>query len=176
MTKTKTTTAGKTAKIFGTFALVCGLLFTGCKKGDTGPAGPAGTNGTNGNANVVSSSITSSNWVYSSPSWGISFTYPAITQDIIDKGAVLVYLKVGSAYNQLPLTIYQSATYSSTYEVSTIVGGLTIFATDSDLTQPNNPGSKTFKIVVIAASQRMANPNVNYGNYNEVKKAFNLKD
>lgn len=177
MTKTKTTTAGKTASFFTMLTLACGLLFTNCAKdGKTGPAGPAGANGTNGNANVVSSSITSSSWVYTAPSWGITFTYPAITQDIIDKGAVLVYLKVGSAYNQLPLTIYQSASYSSTYEVSTVVGGLTIFATDSDLTQPTNPGSKTFKVVVIAASGRAANPNVNYNDYNAVKKAFNLQD
>jgi hypothetical protein len=31
-------------------------------------------------------------------------------------------------------------------------------------------------VVVIAASQRLANPQVNYNNYNEVKTAFNLKD
>jgi hypothetical protein len=158
-------------------ALTLGLTLASCaKKGDTGPAGPAGTNGTNGNANVVSSTITSSNWVYNSPSWGITFTYPAITQNIIDKGAVLVYMKVGQAYNQLPLTIYQSATYSSSYEVSTNVGTVGIFVTDSDLTQPNNPGSQTFKIVVIAASQKLANPNVNYNDYASVKKAFNLQD
>ena len=173
MTKTKTTTAGKTAKMLGMFALACGLFFTGCKKGDTGPAG---TNGTNGNANVVSSTITSSNWSYVSPSWEIAFSYPAITQTILDKGAVLVYLKTGTSYAQLPMTFYQSASYSTSLEVSNFLGGVKIWWTDSDLTQPSNPGSWTFKIVVIAASGRAANPNVNYNDYNAVKKAFNLQD
>lgn len=162
------------SKIFGTTMIIGMLVFsTSCKKGDTGPAG---TNGKDGNANVVSSTITSSNWVYTSPSWKIDFTYPAITQSIIDNGAVLVYLQVGSAYNQLPLTTYPSSTYSRTYEVSSYVGGVAIYATDSDLTQPANPGSKKFKVVVIAASGLKQNPNVNLDNYEEVKAAFNIQD
>ena len=152
------------------------LALAGCKKGDTGPAGKDGKNGTNGNANVVSSSVTSSSWTYTAPSWQISFTYSPITQDIIDRGAVLVYIKAGSAYNQLPVTFYPASTYSRTYEVSTALNGVTIFCTDSDLTQPTNPGSQTFKIVVIAPSQLIKNPNVNLDNYEEVKKAFDLKD
>jgi hypothetical protein len=164
------------AFVMAGLALTLGLTFSSCKKGDTGPAGPAGTNGTNGNANVVSSTVTATGWSYTSPSWKVSFTYAAITQAIIDKGVVLVYAKVGNAYNQLPLTFYQSATYSSTWEVSTYLGGVDIIATDSDLTQPSNPGSQTFKIVVISASARTANPNINFKNYNEVKQAFNLVD
>ena len=45
--KTKTTTAGKTAKIIGMFALACGLLFTGCKK-EPGPKGDTGAQGAQG--------------------------------------------------------------------------------------------------------------------------------
>jgi hypothetical protein len=173
----KTATAGKTAKTLGMFALVCGFLFTNCAKdGATGPAGPAGANGTNGNANVVSSSITSSNWSYTSPSWKISFTYASITQAIIDKGAVIVYIKVGSAYNQLPLTFYPTSSYSRSYEVSTYLGGLDIFCTDSDLTQPSNPGSQNFKIVVIASSELVKHPNVNLDNYEDVKRTFGIQD
>jgi hypothetical protein len=151
--------------------LVTMTIFSSCKK--EGPAGPAGEDG---NANVVSSTITSSSWAYTAPSWAISFTYPAITQDIINSGAVLVYIKVGNNYSQLPLTFYQSASYSSTIEVSTFVGGLSLFWTDSDLTQPNNPGSQTFKVVVIAASGLIQNPNVDYSNYEEVKSTFNIVD
>lgn len=176
MTKTKTT-AGKTAKMFGMFALACGLLFTNCAKdGKTGPAGPAGTNGTNGNANVVSSSLTSSAWTYVAPSWEMTFTYPAITQDILDKGAVLVYVQQSSNYYQLPYTFYPASSYSRTYTFVHYLGGLKVFVTDSDLTQPSNPGSLTFKVVAIAASGKMANPNLNYDDYNAVKKAFNIQD
>lgn len=138
-----------------------------------GPMGPAGANG---NANVVSSTISSSNWVFTSPSWAITFTYPAITQDIIDKGAVLVYLKSGQSYSQLPVTIYQSASYSTSLEVASFLGGVKVFWTDSDLTQPTNPGNKEFKVVVIAASGLAQNPNLDFENYEAVKQAYNLKE
>jgi hypothetical protein len=151
--------------------LVTITFFSSCKK-----EGPAGLAGKDGNANVVSSTITSSSWAYTAPSWATTFDYPAITQDIINSGAVLVYLKVGNNYNQLPLTFYQTSSYSSTIEVSTFVGGLSLLWTDSDLTQPNNPGSPTFKIVVIASSGMIQNPNVDYSNYEDVKATFNLKN
>jgi hypothetical protein len=171
MKKTKTLTT-----VLAGLAIALGLTFAACKKGDTGPAGPAGTNGANGNANVVSSTVTATSWAYTAPSWKVSFTYAAITQAVIDKGVVLVYAKVGNAYNQLPLTFYPASTYSSTWEVSSYLGGIDVIATDSDLTQPANPGSWTFKIVVMTASARLAHPNVDLKNYNEVKQAFNLVD
>lgn len=146
-------------------------IFYSCQK-----EGPTGKDGIDGNANVVSSSITASSWTFNDPSWKITFTYPAITQEIINTGAVLVYLKVGESYNQLPLTFYQSSDYSTSVEVSTFLGGLSIFWTDSDLTQPANPGSRTFKVVVIAASNIYKNKNINYSNYLEVKAAYNLED
>lgn len=165
------------SKIFSTTMIVGLLVFsTSCKKGDTGPAGAAGTAGTNGNANVVSSSITTSAWTYVSPSWEMAFTYSAITQDILDNGAVLVYAKQGSNYYQLPYTFYPASTYSRTYTFVQYLGGMKVFVTDSDLTQPVNPGSLTYKVVVIAASQIKANPNVNLDNYEEVKAAFNIQD
>ena len=164
--------------VFAGLALTMGLTLTSCKKGDTGPAGTPGINGKDGNANVVSSSIKSSAWTYNATdkNWEISFTYATITQSIIDKGAVLVYMKVGSGYNQLPLTYYPTENYSTTLEVNTYVGGVTILAQDSDLTQGNNPGEQTFKIVVIAASQLVKHPEVDLTNYKEVKNTFNIID
>lgn len=144
-------------------------IFGGCAK-----EGPAGEDGKDGNANVVSTTITSTDWTFNDPSWVLSLNYPAITQDIINSGAVLVYVKVGESYNQLPLTFYQSSSYSSSVEVSTFVGGLYLFWTDSDLIQPIYPGSQTFKIVVIASSGMIQNPNVDYSNYEEVCSTFNI--
>ncbi len=148
-------------------------IFSGCKK----EPGPAGTNGTNGNANVVSGTVTinSSSWGYSAPSYYGDITYSAITQSIIDKGAVLVYLSNGSGgYSQLPLTIYPSSTYSETYQVVNALGSVRIYITDSDLTAPAAPSTKTFKIVVIAAA--LIKQHVNYKDYSEVKAAYDLKD
>ena len=144
------------------------VLLSGCEK-----EGPAGADG---NANVVSTTFTSSAWTFNSPSWMLSYNYPAITQEIINTGAVLVYIRVNNSYNQLPLTFYQSSDYSTTIEVSNSVGGVNIFWTDSDLVQPINPGTQTFKVVVIAASAKIQNPGVDYSNYEDVESAFNLKD
>jgi hypothetical protein len=152
------------------FLISCG------KDGAIGPEGPAGKDGTNGNANVVSSTLTSSAWTYNDPSWEISFTYEAITQDIIDHGAVLVYVGDGSTYIQLPVTFYFSSSYSSTLDFVTYVGGLKVRQADSDLTQPDNPGSMTFKIVVIAASTLKKGIEINLNDFEEVKKAFGLVD
>jgi hypothetical protein len=173
----KITTVGKTTKIFGMVVLACGLLFASCeKKGEIGPAGANGANGADGNANVVSSIVTTSAWTNVSNYWQADFTYPAITSDIVDNGAVFIYIKNGTAYAQLPFTFFTSSTYSSLIDFEYYLGGFSIYSTDSDLTTPANPGTKTFKVVVISASQRMANPSVNFHNYNEVKNAFNLKD
>lgn len=157
--------------------VACATMFSACTKegpkGDTGPAGPKG------NANVVSSSVTAfaSDWQYTAPSWRMNIAYPAITQDILDNGAVLVYMKNNqSSWSQLPLTIYQSATYSTSIEVVTGLGGLSIFWTDSDLLQPINPGGATFKIVVVAASGMALNPDVDLNDYQAVQRAFDLED
>lgn len=147
------------------------IIFTSCQK-----EGPPGKDGKDGNANVVSTSFTSSSWTYSEPSWVISINWLSITPDIINGGAVLVYLKDGNDYKQLPLTFYSTPEYSTTIEVTTRVSGLSLYWTDSDLIQPLNPGLQTFKIVLIAPSALMRNPNVDYLNYEEVKSTFNLED
>lgn len=151
------------------------IMLNSCAKdGAVGPAGPAGTNG---NANVQSSTFTVSNWTYSAPSYYSDISWGALTTDIINNGAVLVYVSTGtSVWSQLPLTLYTYSTYSSSLEVVSSTGNIRILWTDSDLTQPNNPGANTFKVVAIAASQRLANPNINYDDYNQVKAAFHLKD
>jgi hypothetical protein len=158
------------------FSLVLGLFFavtfslSSCKKGPEGPAGK------DGNSNVVSSSITSGNWTYDEPSWVQTFTYPAITSDILNSGAVLVYVQSASNYYQLPYTYYPSSVFSKTITYVHYLGGLKVFVTDSDLTQPNNPGSLTFKVVVIASSDLIRNPNVDLTDYKAVKSAFNIAD
>ncbi len=103
-------------------------------------------------AQVESNTFTISNWQSTGQQWFAEVSYSAITQDIINRGAVLVYMQVSSgAYNQVPLTFYTNSSYSTTIEVSTYVGGLTLFWTDSDLIQPGNPGTQRAKVVVIPA-------------------------
>jgi len=174
----------KRIKLFFVLAIAATFLFQSCTK--EGPAGPAGATGATGaqgptgpagpasNGGVSSASITTSNWSYISPSWVLTLTYSVITQDILDNGAVFVYNKVGTSYFQLPYTLYPTSSYSRTADFEHYVGGLKIFVTDSDLTQPVNPGTQTFKVVVIDGTAK--NPNVNYNDYNSVKAYYGLVD
>jgi hypothetical protein len=158
-------------------ALSLGVIFglttfiSGCTK-----EGPAGANGRDGNANVVSTTFTISNWTFNNPSYVGTQSIPAITQEILNNGAVLAYVKVGDNYSQVPLTFYQSNTFSSSIEVAHGLGSISFFFTDSDLIQPVTPGPLTFKVVVIASAAKTQNPNVDFSDYEAVKSKFNIVD
>lgn len=152
----------KTTKIL-TLLFIAFLAFTACKKTETGPQGPAGpqgapgTNGSNGNANVFSGTFTTTAWQFVAPSLETNITCPLITEAILNKGIVLIYLQSGSEYKQLPFTIYPTSTYSRSYNVSHYVGGFKVYITDSDQTQPPNPGQLVYKVVVAESINRIKN-------------------
>ncbi|MGB3946895.1 MAG: collagen-like protein [Bacteroidia bacterium] len=156
------------------------LFFAGCKGKDGAPGaqGPQGVQGEQGNANVNYSvfTVASTDWSYTSPSYTVTNYNGLITQDILDKGAVLVYRSIGGAWQQLPITIYPTSTYSETISYLAELYALTIKITDSDLTQPAPPSASTFKIVTVAYRSMLNNPSVDFNNFESVKKAFNLKD
>ena len=155
-------------------AITLSITFTSCKKGDTGPAGPAGANGV---ANIQTSNFTTTNssWSFdpSDNSYNATIGWLAITQSIIDKGTIQVFLGDGSGsqWAALPASIgFDQINYS--YKLGQVI----ISSTLSNGTAPTNPGGQQFKIVIIPPSARIANPNVDYKNYQEVKRTFNLKD
>ena len=89
-----------------TLAAVIVLFFGACSK--TGPAGPQGAQGNPGTDNIIYSAWSSLTFTGSGPYsalWDVS----AITQDVLDKGTVLVYFKSGTYVIPLP------ATFASTY-------------------------------------------------------------
>lgn len=93
------------------------LAILGCSKGDTGPAGPAGA------TNVIYSEWYSPETWRTEPSFGIyyrSYTMaaPSLTQEIIDHGAVLVYMRfygLVPAIAQLPVALPESPGYSFSF-------------------------------------------------------------
>lgn len=109
----------------------------------------------------------------SDPAWIATLNVPAITQSVLTNGAVLVYIKDGTDYFQLPLTIPED-TYFTTYQFAHDLGVVSVFVLDSDGLLPINPGTTTFKVVVISGSGK--NPNVNYNDYNAVKAYYGLID
>jgi hypothetical protein len=160
------------------FAVIIAIAATtliGCK-GKDGEPGAQGPQGQQGNANVQSATFYVNSWTFDTFYYYTTLNYPAITQDIINTGAVLVYSLDNNTISQLPFTFYPSANYSSSVSFEASPSQVKVYVVDSDLTQPNNPGSGTFKVVVMSSRSMLANTNIDFKNYNQVKKAFNLKD
>jgi hypothetical protein len=159
-----------------------GLVIAGCK-GDTGPAGPQG----NANVKVRTYSVSSSQWVNSTSTtpyeYYVDLTDQDITQSIINNGAVLVYIENSSGgWYPLPSIGYAQSNggadleykLSPVYSLSTVTV-LYYIVSNPNYWIPANPGAQTFKVIVIAGSLQ-SSANINWNNYEEVKKAFNLHD
>lgn len=158
------------------FAMLVGIstvLINGCAKdGETGPAGKNGIDGQDGNANVTgtnSVTVTAGDWTLSSGYYSTGFTNTDITQAIVDKGIVMVYEKLGTQWQALP---YLNDDQSRDFTFG--VGTVTIWAHNADLTTPTNPGTQTYRIVIISASNLAAHPEVDFRNYKQVQTAFGL--
>ncbi len=161
-------------------AIIATMFFASCR-GPQGPAGPAG------NANVASSTvtITPNEWYWdtqTNTSWRVDIDYAAINLNIHDYGAVLVYMNEGNTWRQIPLTFYYEdpdnpgAFFSSSLEVSTYQGGVSIFWTESDFYNGYKPETHKFKIVAIASYLYNDRQDVDYSNYEAVKTVFQLTD
>lgn len=152
------------------------ILLFGCKK--EGPAGKDGKDGKDGNANVKSTTITFSNW-----NWDATNNYEysdqywsGITSTIVNSGGVFVYVSTSSGWVALPRVIYPSTSYSESQRIVYNTGTLRIIVQDSDLTQPAALSAWTIKIVAVESSGFKANPHLNWNNYDEVKKEFQLTE
>jgi hypothetical protein len=183
MRKTKNKNMKKVKLLMLIIAVACLASLNSCKKEFTGPAGPQGpagtngTNGTNGNANVHSTTFTASFTWDGANYWRIATisNISILTSSIVNSGAVMIYLNENGTYAALPMTVSMGGNIVEDVWFEYSTGQISIVTEDSDL---SDPGTSTlnFKLVCIDASARMANPNVDLKNYNEVKKAFKLKD
>lgn len=136
--------------------------------------------------NAKSSTVTvySSDWYWDNTSWRVDIDYDAISTAVDDHGAVLVYMDDANTWRQIPLTFYYSEAnqngtvsyHSSSLEVSSYYGGVSIFWTENDFYDQYRPGDHDFKIVVIPARDYNSRQDVNYADYNAVKTAFQIAD
>ena len=155
-----------------------------------GPQGPAGHDG---NANVASSTLTikSSDWEWSerNGNWSVTIDYPAINNNVYNHGAVLVYMDVDGGWSQIPLTYYYQDYIQSedgtqeiinceaSIEVCTLSdGAVRLYWTESDFYDGMRPLTRDYKIVAIETSVFDNRTDVDYSDYNAVKKAFQLAD
>ncbi|MCB9335801.1 MAG: hypothetical protein H6586_06605 [Flavobacteriales bacterium] len=147
-------------------------LFSCTKEGKQGETGPAGVNG---NANVKSETFTifPSNWQTSGNTIYVNRTTSLITTNIANSGAVLLYIQStnSTAWQALPYTFPGT---NQIYRYWHSDGELQIQVYDSQST-PYITSNRNFKLVTISSTAKVANPNIDYNNYYEVKGAFNLK-
>lgn len=177
----------KTIKKITLLVVIASILtiFSCTKEGKEGPAGPAGasgTNGTNGNANVKSILLSTSTWYWDNSFKARYYTwYPSeLTYDIASTGAVFLYQSTssGAGFIQLPISqpVSASVVESDFFEYGENI--IEVYIQNSNQSDPISqiPIPTYYKLVLIPSSARIANPNVDYTNYEEVKTTFNLKD
>ena len=180
-----------------TIASLC--LFNSCSKeaevGPAGATGATGATGASGNANVKNYNITINNNDWDKATglgylWLYTYDFPALTKSIMDSGMIIVYLKAsnGTEYSidPLPLDNYELmdalggvSTFTAvssypTFDTSTGKGKLLFLLQSSTVITSQNP--ITYRVVLATSHMRLANPNLNWNKYTEVKEAFYLKD
>jgi hypothetical protein len=146
------------------------ILFNSCTR--TGPQGPAGPQGAQGNANVLGSNpFTVNSWAYSTSevAYVATFNDADITTAVADRGVVEIYLLYpDGTWRALPDVVNGTQFF---FRFS--AGGFDIYYANVDGSTPSFPPTATFRTVVISPSQRQANPNTNWKNYNQVMKVVN---
>ncbi len=169
------------------------LIFNGCK-GPAGPAGPAGPVGTQGPTGGVgptgptgTANIIYSNWAKAG-SWTsdnifgvqrsyIDITAPRLSQEILDRGMVLVYVKLETDNNQvrqLPVRVYAQFT-EEMIDFALSFNKIRIWSTPITTPQRPTPAipsrNNEFRYVLVPGAQAAR---LNYENmtYEEAKAAF----
>lgn len=98
-----------------------------------------------------STTATVTNWSQNGMKYVAIIPWSEITTDVIDNGAVMTYRETSTnVWSQLPLTIYESGTYSTTIEVAVTVGQVLISISNSDLSLPAAPTSILFKVSIVS--------------------------
>jgi hypothetical protein len=185
-------------------ALVTLLCLLSCADdGDQGPAGPQGTagpqgavgpKGETGTANIIYSDWFALNiktgkimHYVNSTTTGVmyEFSAPSITQDVLDRGMVVVFFKYGDAVHSLPIVNYQGfgidmeLFYVKKSKLYILFHKAGLQANQSTVFIEEEP--KLFRYVVIpggnpeAGTGRMATP-VDYRDYEALKAYHNIRD
>lgn len=127
-----------------------------------------------GNTDIKTNIHTVYTWTFEDPSYTCVINDADITQDVVDNGAVHVYMSNGGGgWVALPCTLPMSETYASTYTPVHFVGGVKIWQTDTDLLTLD-PAQKTFKVIILSEHDMILHPNVDWTNYEEVETALHL--
>lgn len=157
-------------------------LLTSCDKlkgddGAIGPAGEAGPKGDPGEPGDPAGAFQFSTDTLSTEADGSTGFGLTLNQDIassIEKGVVLVYAKSGNFWFPLPGIVpfgNEISNYTFAYGVDKL--DLNFLLIQRDAT-PKKRFFTNLRIVIVPAVNARLNAQVDYKNYEEVRKAFNL--
>ncbi|NIG55447.1 hypothetical protein [Chitinophaga sp. Cy-1792] len=159
--------------------------------GATGATGPTGATGATGSANVIYSAWVSTNpWNASTTSNGsgkntfyFDWSTTQVTQDILDKGVVLVYAKLYSdpdgigSIKQLPTSYYNGGSTNQVYNFSTALSfnKIRVICDVVPLGSPSTSNQVRYIIIPGAvAGARTASYDYTKMSYEDVCKLFNI--
>jgi hypothetical protein len=123
------------------------LAFVACKKNVAGPQGDAGTNGGKGNMKETERTFTiaATSWTTNGAAWTVPVYAPEITNDVISKGEVKVYMKNSNQWWSLPYGVGDIF-----MEQNTEVGYLYLKYSKIHGGPPLSPGIREFRLVTMA--------------------------
>ncbi|MBA3898741.1 MAG: hypothetical protein H0X62_00790 [Bacteroidetes bacterium] len=164
------------------FAVVTATSFYACKKdpipGPKGDPGRNGIDGKDGNANVRGNTFTvyTNDWKLDGNLFFYAQDMPTITQNIVNNGSVQVFMELATGYwVNMPYQEYNpNDGYFSTFNFVYGLNYIEIYKIDSDLLEPENPGTRTFKVVAIASSALVAKPDLDLTDYEVLKENFDI--
>ncbi len=184
----------------GILLVACMLMITSCSKtgptgatgpagvaGPTGPQGPTGATGATGTANVIYSAWLNVKFVGSdSAGWSAQISAPKLTDSILNTGSMKVYLNYGSdsANSALVLALPLDGNLGMVAEPYFETQLITIIA-GSDLSSYTNNGNHYFQYryilipggtTALPSSVNGGKTNINWNDYNAVKKLLGLKN
>lgn len=172
------------------------LSVIACKKGEQGDIGPAGVagakgaKGTTGDKGVADAKgMISSDWIaVKGTDWRLSttisnlyfvtFTAPSLTADIVNRGMIYIFIKTEGIEGTDALPLANASTGRRFYAIVGLSNNAPAIQFYQTVTPPLSTFSTTtnvsFRYVAVPAGARMAN--IDWTNYDEVKKALNWKD
>ena len=155
-------------------------ILTACnKQGPTGPTGLTGTNGTNGTngaVNVINQYITITpsqlTWDSTANQWFYKYGN-MVNLASISNAAVLVYVESANGYEATPYTNFkQNYTVSFANDLNQSNPYVRFEYFNGTATCPLPSGNLNVQLVIIPPARMI--PNINYGNFPEVKAAYKL--
>jgi hypothetical protein len=173
--------------------VVTSLLFANCKKGDAGPEGPAGPAGPQGPQGTAGAAGTA-NVIYSgwldvkfdpttdpdlpAGTYEGSIAAPKLTPAILASGDMKVYVNFGSAASPdvVPLPI-NDPFYGIVFIVDFLPQTIYITANGNASTMTdNNVKYRQYRYILIPGGTQARKATIDWNNYEEVKKTFNIPD